>query len=103
MRIDERIEGEVAVLTIKDSRLDERGAPDLKNAIAGLVAPEGTLLAVAFRKDGDEPATEGPPFALTRAQVTGLAADGLGLVEIEALPGERWRAEFRRSAEPPRH
>ena len=73
------------------------------HAIAGLVAPEGTLLAVAFRKDGDEPATEGPPFALTRAQVTGLAVDGLGLVEIEALPGERWRAEFRRSAEPPRH
>ena len=56
-----------------------------------------------FRQDGDEHATEGPPFALTRDQVTGLAVRGLDLVEIEALPGERWRAEFRRSGDVPRH
>ena len=91
----------VEIFTIQALPDPPRG--DAVHAIAGLVAPAGTLLAVAFRQDGDEPATEGPPFALTRDQVTGLAVRGLDLVEIEALPGERWRAEFRRSGDVPRH
>ena len=91
----------VEIFTIQALPDPPRGAA--MRAIAGLVAPEGTLLAVAFRKDGDEPATEGPPFALTRDQVTALAVRGLALVDIEALPGERWRAEFRRGGDVPRH
>ncbi len=91
----------VEIFTIQALPDPPRG--DAVHAIAGLVAPAGTLLAVAFRQDGDEPATEGPPFALTRDQVTGLAVRGLDLVEIEALPGERWRAEFRRGGDVPRH
>ncbi|NHC15025.1 class I SAM-dependent methyltransferase [Motilibacter deserti] len=65
-------------------------------AVAGLVAPGGTLLAVAFRRSAGEPADEGPPFALTRADLAGLATDGLELVAIEEADGPRWRAEYRR-------
>ena len=91
----------VEIFTIQ--ALPDPPRADAVHAIAGLVAPEGTLLAVAFRRDGDEPATQGPPYALTRDQVLALATRGLGLVEIEALPGERWRAEFRRGQDVARH
>ena len=43
-----------------------------------------------------DPSISKPDFSQTLAR-------GLDLVEIEALPGERWRAEFRRSGDVPRH
>ena len=65
-------------------------------AVAGLVAPGGTLLAIAFRYDGSEPADVGPPFPLTRETMEALATDGLELTRLEELPEPRWRAEYRR-------
>jgi SAM-dependent methyltransferase len=76
--------------------------------IAQLVAPGGTLLAIAFV--GDQYKTGGfPPWPLTRAEVDSFGADGLEPVAIETLtysgspqpqsPDDRlWRAEFRRPA-----
>ena len=65
-------------------------------AVAGLVAPGGTLLAIAFRYDGSEPADVGPPYPLTRETMEALATDGLELVRLEELAGPRWRGEYRR-------
>lgn len=68
---------------------------EMADAVAGLVAPGGTLFAVAFRADGAPPA-HGPPFPLDRAFMEGLARDGLGVVRLEELEGPRWRAVYRR-------
>lgn len=70
-------------------------------AIAGLVASGGTLLAIAFRRtDADDPA-EGPPFALSRPDMEGLAVDGLELVAVDELDApSRWRAEYARGTNP---
>lgn len=70
------------------------------DAVRRLVAAGGTLLAIFFRNDGSEALDHGPPFALTREFMEGLAADGLTLVALEALDapnGPRWRAEYRRA------
>lgn len=72
--------------------------PPRSEAAAGvrsLVAPGGTLLAVAFR-EGVEPVAPGPPFPLSRAFMESLAADGLTLVALEEPAGPLWRAEYRR-------
>ena len=83
--------------------------PPRADAIAGiahLVAPGGTLLAVAFV--GDEYKDAGfPPWPLTRAEIDAFAADGLESVAVEVLTysgspepesaeDRLWRAEFRR-------
>lgn len=65
-------------------------------AVAGIVAEGGTLLAVAFRHTGVEPRDQGPPFPLTRADMEGLATEGLSVVSLEEVDGDRWRAEYRR-------
>jgi SAM-dependent methyltransferase len=65
-------------------------------AVAGLVAPAGTLLAVAFRYDGTTALDDGPPFPLTRELMEGLGGDGLGVVRLEELAGPLWRVEYRR-------
>ena len=84
----------VEVYTIQALPDPPRG--DAMRAVAGLVAPGGTLLAVAFRKtagDGDG----GPPFALDSSVMESLAG-GLTVVALEALDEPaRWRAEYRRS------
>jgi SAM-dependent methyltransferase len=70
-------------------------------AVGSLVAPGGTLLvlaAVAAAKDDD-----GPPWPLTRDEVSAFATDGLSEVSVEELPAAdgplvmRWRAVFQRS------
>ena len=38
MRIEDRVEGEVLVLEVRDKRVDARNAPDLKEKIAGFVS-----------------------------------------------------------------
>jgi SAM-dependent methyltransferase len=69
-------------------------------AVAGLVAPGGTLLvlaAAAKSPDGD-----GPPWPLTRAELDGFAAGGLTETSVEEVPHpddrlrRRWRAVFHR-------
>lgn len=79
---------------------------DAITGIARLVAPGGTLLAVAFV--GDEYKNGGfPPWPLTRAEIDAFGADGLAAVAVEVLtysgspepesPDDRlWRAEFQR-------
>ena len=66
-------------------------------AVAGLVAPGGTLLAIEFRHVAGLDEQAGPPFSLTRASMQALAADGLTTVRAEELEGPRWRVELRRS------
>ena len=64
-------------------------------AVASLLAPGGTIVLVAFRADGDDPAS-GPPFPMTPADLAKVAVDGVGLRTTEELPGPRWRATYGR-------
>jgi SAM-dependent methyltransferase len=72
-------------------------------AIGTLVAPGGTLLALARAREPAEP-DDGPPWALTRTEIDALAGSGLSPVRIEdlrepgPLPARRWRAELTRPA-----
>jgi SAM-dependent methyltransferase len=68
---------------------------DAAAGVRSLVAPGGTLLAVAFR-EGETPAEPGPPFPLTRADLEALAGDSLTLAGLEEPVDERWRAEYHR-------
>jgi SAM-dependent methyltransferase len=77
--------------------------PRAIRAIAGTVAPGGTLLVLAAaREEGD--AADGPPWPLARAEVESFAAGGVEAVRVEDLRGmpppwgRRWRAEFTRPA-----
>jgi SAM-dependent methyltransferase len=66
------------------------------DAVAGLVAPGGRLVVVAFRRtDADDPAV-GPPFPLTRDDLDHFRRTGLTEVSLEERPGPRWLAEYRR-------
>lgn len=65
-------------------------------AVAGLVAPGGTLLAVAFRRTADDEAASGPPYPLGRVDMAALATDGLELVALQEHEGPLWRAELQR-------
>jgi SAM-dependent methyltransferase len=62
--------------------------------VGRLVAPGGTLLAIAAHPD-DGPAEPGPPWPLTRAEIDLFATDHLSVVLVEARSG-RWVAEFTR-------
>jgi SAM-dependent methyltransferase len=66
-------------------------------AVAGLVAPGGTLLVVENVRAEDAPVSERPPWVFTRAEVASFADHGLDPVMIEQLNDGalRWRAEFR--------
>jgi len=66
------------------------------DAVVGLVAPGGTLVAVAFRDNGSEPAGQGPPFPLDGDFMGSLARGGLELVRLDEVAGPRWLAEYRR-------
>jgi SAM-dependent methyltransferase len=67
-------------------------------AVGSLVAPGGTLLVLAAAATawGDE----GPPWPLTRDEVSAFAGDGLSEVSVEEIPAAddplvvRWRAVF---------
>jgi SAM-dependent methyltransferase len=69
--------------------------------VSGLVAPCGTLLAVAAARADGAPAADGPPWPLTRREIDGFATAGLEPVTIEIArhaqsPVDWWRAELRR-------
>jgi pimeloyl-ACP methyl ester carboxylesterase/SAM-dependent methyltransferase len=68
-------------------------------SISRLVAPGGTLVVIASRRDDSQPNRKLPPWPLTRAEVDAFAGDGLRPIRIEELgePGGLWwRAEFSR-------
>jgi SAM-dependent methyltransferase len=73
-------------------------------AVAGFVAPGGTLLVVAAKATAW--GADGPPWPLTRAEVSSFAAGGMREVSVTefAAPDdplvERWQAVFRRSRTP---
>jgi SAM-dependent methyltransferase len=71
-------------------------------AVAGLVAPGGTLIVHAsVRRDGAPPRT-GPPWPLRRAEVEAFAVDGVEAHNVAEVPEPDdpsytvWQAEFRR-------
>jgi SAM-dependent methyltransferase len=69
-------------------------------AIAELLAPGGTLIALAVKRDEGR-VVDGPPWPLTRSEIDAFAATGLTSVSVEEIPDaddpriHRWRAEFR--------
>lgn len=73
-------------------------------ALGDLAAPGGTLIVMARAREPEQ-AVEGPPWALTRAEVDALGQSGLEPVRIEDFTDpqmpwpRRWRAEFRRPAD----
>jgi len=64
--------------------------------IAGLVAPQGTLLVLATTREEDSEVT-GPPWPLTRSEVEVFANGDLVLRRVERIEGGAWwRAELAR-------
>ena len=67
--------------------------------IAGLVAPQGTLLVLASTREEDSELT-GPPWPLTRSEVEAFASGDLVLRRLERIDnGSWWRAELTRESE----
>jgi SAM-dependent methyltransferase len=70
-------------------------------AVGSLVAPGGTLLVLAAAATGW--GADGPPWPLTRDEVSTFGAGGLREESVELIPAEddplvtRWRAVFRRT------
>lgn len=68
-------------------------------AVADLVAPGGTLLAVEnVRPDGAAP-PDRPPWPFSRAEIASFAEHDLRTVAVETSEdptAPRWRAEFTR-------
>jgi SAM-dependent methyltransferase len=73
-------------------------------AVASFVAPGGTLLVVAAAATVWD--SDGPPWPLTRAELSAFAAGGLTEVSVERIRApddplvERWRAIFTRPGTP---
>lgn len=72
-------------------------------AISALVAPGGRLLVVmGARGDHEEPAADGPPWPISRAELDAFAAGGLLAESVELIPSTgappwpHWRASFGR-------
>jgi len=62
--------------------------------IAGLVAPEGTLLVLATTREEGSDVT-GPPWPLARSEVEAFASGDLVLRRLERIEnGSWWRAEL---------
>jgi SAM-dependent methyltransferase len=67
--------------------------------IAGLIAPQGTLLVLATTREEDSDVA-GPPWPLTRSEVEAFASGDLVLRRLERIEnGSWWRAELTRGAE----
>jgi len=93
-------------LVVESLTLQAMPDPPRRDAIpkvGELVAPGGTLIVLGRAREPDE-VVEGPPWALTRAEIDALARPGLEPVRIEDMNDprmpwpRRWRAEFRRPA-----
>lgn len=92
----------VDVYTVQALPLGIRAAATA--ALAQLVAPGGTLVAVMAGRDSDSPPEDGPPWPLSEAEINAFANHGLSTVLVERLElGSRpgaffWRGEFSRPA-----
>src|SRR3954454_166030 len=87
----------VESLTVQ-SMPSEQHAVAARN-IAGLVAPQGTLLVLATTREEDSEVT-GPPWPLTRSEVEVFAGGDLVLRRLERIEnGSWWRAELTRGAD----
>jgi SAM-dependent methyltransferase len=70
-------------------------------AIAELVAPGGTLIVLAVKREEGQH-VDGPPWPLSRSEIDAFATTGLTSVSVEETPDaedpriHRWRAELRR-------
>ena len=93
-------------LVVESLTLQALPDPPRRDAIArlgDLVAPCGTLIVIARAREPGQ-TVQGPPWALTRAEVDALVGRGLEPVRIEDMNDpqmpwpRRWRAEFRRPA-----
>jgi SAM-dependent methyltransferase len=91
-------------LVVENYTLQALSDPPRAAAIASvgrLAGPGGTLIAVARSRDPGDP-DDGPPWALTRAEIDALVEPGLRPVRIERIPvdpkRQPWRAEFTRPA-----
>ena len=87
----------VEVFTLQALPDPPRG--DAARAVAGLVAPGGRLVAVAFRATEDVDPLDGPPFALTRESIEAVATEGLQVAKAEELELDgamRWRVAYHR-------
>jgi hypothetical protein len=76
--------------------------PAATAAVAGAVAPGGTLLVLSAAREPGE-AVDGPPWPLTREEIDAFAAGGLTPVLVEELRAggiRRWRAEYERTGAP---
>ena len=68
--------------------------------VRSLVATDGTLLVVAAAQLESGPPADGPPWPLTRADISAFARDGLEEVEVALIPDlvdrslHRWCAEL---------
>lgn len=90
-------------LVVESLTLQALPDPPRRDAIArlgGLVAPGGTLLVLDRACEPGE-AVDGPPWALTRAEIYSIAVElepaEVELIDEPRLPWpRRWRAEFRR-------
>jgi SAM-dependent methyltransferase len=91
-------------LVVESLTLQALPDPPRRDAIArlsGLVAERGTLIVIARAREPGQ-AVQGPPWALSRAEVDALSDGGLEPARIEDITDpqmpwpRRWRAEFRR-------
>jgi hypothetical protein len=72
--------------------------------VGRLVAPGGTLLAIAAAHGEAAEAGSGPPWPLTRAEIDTFATDGLTSASVELISDgdtARWRACFHRAPAAP--
>jgi SAM-dependent methyltransferase len=85
-------------ITVQSLPLDVRALAI--TGVRNLLAPDATLLVIA--DISSTPATTGPPWPLTRADIDSFTAPDLTLVRRETVPRRdasglhRWRAEFHR-------
>lgn len=87
----------VEVINVQALPVDLR--PRAVAAVAGLVAPGGTLLAVENVRPDGAALPDRPPWPFSRADIESFAEHGLRTVAIEAHEdptAPRWRAEFTR-------
>ncbi len=68
------------------------------SAEINLVAPDGELLIITARRDDAIIEPAGPPWPLSRSELTQFAELGLDVVKVEALTdyADRWRGHFRK-------
>jgi SAM-dependent methyltransferase len=92
-------------LVVESLTLQALPDPPRRRAVVNvghLVGPGGTLLVIARARDPDVEPGDGPPWALTRAEIDALLGTGLHADRIEELRDEgppathRWRAQFSR-------